>query len=305
MASLVHVLCYHRVVADDECHENRPYFLRGTAISEAVFRQQIQDCAEHFECLDERRALDVLSGAVDLKRTGCWVTFDDAYADVIHVAAPILDVAGIRPSVFVSTAVLDGSALPADRWYATLNTAKRRRGTLRGPEPLEFDLDQTESLHRFIDGPEKRRFLHSSPSDQEVALSRLAAELDADSTGPGCRFYLDAADILDLSQRGWSIGSHSVSHPIMVGLAGEAQRRELAVSRARIAAILGMVPRTFAYPDGAWDDVTANRVRKSGYLGAVTITPRVARSGDSMFAIPRTLIRNDPKFIRALSSLSD
>ncbi len=303
MASLVHVLCYHRVVADDECRENLPYFLRGTAVAHAVFRQQIRDVHEHFECLDERRALDVLSGAEELERPGCWITFDDAYAEVIHAAAPILDDAGMRASVFVSTAVLGGGALPADRWYATLNTATRRRGTLVGPQPWQYDLDDPNSLRRFVDGPEKRRFLRSSQSDQEETLRRLAAELDADSTVPGPQFYLDAADIRDLSRRGWSIGSHTVSHPILVDLAGEAQRRELDGSWACIKEILGCAPRTLAYPDGAWDEATANRVRESGYDAAVTLVPRVARAGGSMFAIPRILARNNPEFVRTLSSL--
>ena len=305
MANSVHVLCYHRVLADDECRENRPYFLRGTAVSQSAFRQHIRDVREHFEYLDERRALDVLRGAVELERPGCWITFDDAYVDVIHAAAPILEEAGMRASVFVSTAVLDGAALPADRWYATLNAAKRRRGTLVGPQPWEFDLDEPNSIHRFVDGPEKRLFLRSSRGEQEEALLRLATALDADSTSPGAHFYLNAADIRDLSRRGWSIGSHAVSHPILVGLAEETQRRELEDSRARIDEILGGAPRTFAYPDGAWDEATATRVRESGYAGAVTLTPRVGRAGGSMFAIPRVLVRNEPHFVGALASLPE
>ncbi len=305
MANSLHVLCYHRVLADDGRHENSPYFLRGTAVSQAVFRQHVRDLRERFECLDETRALEALKGAVRLPRPGCWITFDDAYVDVVDTVAPILEEAGMPASVFVSTTAVDGTALPADRWYATVNAAKRRRGTLVGPEPWHFDLDDPSCTYRFIDGPEKRKFLRSTREQQEAALLQLASALDADSTMPGDRLYLNATEIRDLVKRGWSVGSHTVSHSILVGLAEEQQRLELEASRTRIDEILGDEPRTFAYPDGAWDEAAATQVREAGYAGAVTLVPAVARAGGSVFAIPRFLARNDPDFIRTLVSSAE
>ncbi len=301
MANSVYVICYHRVLSG-EGRANRPYFLRGTAVSATVFRQHLADLRDRFECLDERRALAVLRGAEDLRRPGCWITFDDAYLDVLDSAAPLLEEAGMPASVFVSTAVLDGAVLPADRWYATLTAAKRRQGTLPAPEPWPFDLDEPSSYHRFIDGQEKRLFLRSMPAQQEEALLRLAAALNADSTAPDGRLYLSVSDLQDLSRRGWSVGSHAVSHPILVGLLKEQRRHEIEASRARLAEILGSSPRTIAYPDGAWDDVVATQVRDVGYEGALTLEPGPATPGRSMFAIPRVLARNDPHFVRTLAS---
>ena len=302
MANSVHVLCYHRVLSDERRHENRPYFLRGTAISLSVFREHVRALRERFECLDEKRALAVLQEAEKLQRPGCWITFDDAYVDIVDTVAPVLDQAGLPASVFVSTAVLDGAVLPADRWYATLNAARRRRGTLAGPEPWQFDLDDPRCVERFIDGPEKRQFLRSTREQQEVDLLRLAEALDADSTTPGARLYVDAAELRDLARRSWSVGSHTVSHSILVGLPEKQQRLELEASRARIDEILGATARTFAYPDGAWDEATATRVRKAGYAGAVTLVHAAARAGGGMFTIPRVLARNDPTFVERLVS---
>lgn len=302
MANSVHVLCYHRVLADDRRCESRPYFLRGTAVSQTVFREHVQDLRERFECLDETRALAALEGAEKLQRPGCWITFDDAYVDVFDAVVPILEEAGIPASVFVSTATLDGTVLPADRWYATLNAARRRHGTLPGHEPWQFDLDDPKCVDRFIDGPEKRQFLRSTREQQEATLLRLAAALDADSTMPRARLYLNATEIRALATQGWSVGSHAVSHAILVGLDEEQQRHELGASRSHIAKIVGCEPQTFAYPDGAWDEATAKRVQEAGYAGAVTLAHAVARTGSSMFAIPRVLARNDPAFIGTLIS---
>lgn len=305
MGAPVLVLCYHRVLPDDGQSKHRPYFLRGTAVTQAALAQQIRDLRERFECLDEAQALQVLQGKIDLDRPGCWVTFDDAYADAARFAAPVLAEARVPATVFVSTGVLGGAALPADRWYAVLMTAKRRRGSFPQVEPWEFDLDDPRCLARFIDGPEKRRFLRSTQHEQEEVLSRLATILEADSSVPVDSLYLGIDDIRDLVGQGWSAGSHSVSHPLLVGLSEERQRRELVDSGTRLAQILGQWPRTFAYPDGAWDDATARQVREAGYSAAVTLEPAPACRADSIFAIPRLLARNDPGFIKTIRASAE
>jgi peptidoglycan/xylan/chitin deacetylase (PgdA/CDA1 family) len=96
------------------------------------------------------------------------------------------------------------------------------------------------------------------------------------------------------------VGSHTVSHPILVGLTEEKQRYELGESRNRLQQILTRPPLTFAYPDGAWDEFTATRVQEAGYTGALTLSPEVACPGGNMFAIPRILARNDPHFVGSL-----
>jgi peptidoglycan/xylan/chitin deacetylase (PgdA/CDA1 family) len=304
MGASVLVLCYHRVLPDDGQPQGRPYFLRGTAVTQAAFEQHVRDLRERFDCLDEARVLEVFQGRIELERPGCWITFDDAYVDVARFAAPVLAEATVPATVFVSTGVLAGATLPADRWYAVLTAAKRRRGLFPQDEPWEFDLDDPKCLSRLIDGPEKRRFLRSTQHEQEELLSRLATVLDADSSVPVDSLYLGTDEIRDLVRRGWSVGSHSVSHPILVGLSEERQRRELVDSGAQLAEIVGQWPRTFAYPDGAWDEGTARQVQDAGYSGAVTLEPAVARPGGSVLAVPRILARNDVQFVRALGSLA-
>lgn len=301
MSNMVHVLCYHRVVAE-KMPIYVPYFRRGTAVSLTVFRQHIQDIREHFECLNETRALAVLKGTEELRRPGCWITFDDAYVDVLDSVSPVLEDARMPASVFVSTAVLDGDILPVDRWYATLTTAKRRRGTMPDSIPWQFDLDDPISYGRFIDGPEKRRFLRSTPIQQEETLLQLAAALDAGSNMPEDRLYLNVVDLQNLLRQGWSVGSHTVSHSILVNMTGEQQQHELKASRTRLCEVQGSWPRTIAYPDGEWDDTVANQARDAGYEGALTLETGSASANSSIFAIPRVLARNDPNFVRTLVS---
>ena len=300
MDSTIHVLCYHRVLEDDGRREHRPYFLRGTAVSLEVFSRHLRDIHDRFECLDEERVLDVLRGKEILTRPGCWITFDDAYVDVLDAAAPLLSEAGMPATVFVPTVIFDGSTLPADKWYATITAARKRRGILREPAGWTFDLDTPNDFHRLIDGLEKRLFLRSSPERQAGLLQQLADTLDAELAEPPHRLYLNPVDLMDLIDRGWSVGSHSVSHAILPCLSEAEQSFELRMSRARITEILGISPMCFSYPDGGWDDAAISRTRESDYLGAVTLEAAVACCGKNMFAIPRFLATNNPSFIRSL-----
>ena len=101
MGSSLYVLCYHRVLEQDGHRENQPYFLRGTAVSRAAFTQHVEDVREHFDCLDEERALAVLRGDETLRRPGCWITFDDAYSDSLYTAAPVLELLLDQPAITV------------------------------------------------------------------------------------------------------------------------------------------------------------------------------------------------------------
>ena len=279
----MYVLCYHRVLPESGSREYEPYFARGTAVSTAVFARHVADASRNFECLDEARALAVLRGDLLLNRPGCWFTFDDAYSDSLEIAAPILAEHGVPASMYVSTCVLDGDSLAADRWYTMLTSA----------EPAV-----RIAVH--VDSAEKRAYLRSSRHEQTATLEELAQQYGSANTVPPRGLYLDADGIRRLASLGWTVGSHAVSHPILPALDESGQRRELEKSRAALAWVLGRVPETFAYPDGAWDPALAERVREAGYAGALTLDPGRAGVGSDLRAIPRLLVRNDPEFIRSL-----
>lgn len=95
----VRILGYHRV-ADD------PHVL---SVHPDAFRAQMEHVLEAgLRPVRLDRALDLLSGPVE----GRWVcvTFDDAYRDNLTEAVPVLRDLDIPATIFVPTAVIDGSA---------------------------------------------------------------------------------------------------------------------------------------------------------------------------------------------------
>jgi peptidoglycan/xylan/chitin deacetylase (PgdA/CDA1 family) len=80
-------------------------------------------------------------------------------------------------------------------------------------------------------------------------------------------------DVHALGGLGFSIGAHTVSHPILSRVKPARAWAEILGSRTAIESTLGSPPRTFAYPNGGPDDYTTTvtrLVREAGFRCAVT-----------------------------------
>jgi len=75
-----------------------------------------------------------------------------------------------------------------------------------------------------------------------------------------------------LALSGWEVGSHTVSHPVLLDVDDERLSAELNLSRHRIAERLGTC-ETVAYPYGVADARVAAAARAAGYLAGCTLTP--------------------------------
>lgn len=110
---------------------------------------------------------------------------------------------------------------------------------------------------------------------------------------PGDLPALTWAQIREMQQGGITIGSHTVSHPRLTQLAPEARARELAESRAAIAAETGVAPEFFCYPHGDEDAAVRAAVRAAGYRLAVATRPGPVTPASDPFALARTFIARD------------
>lgn len=82
---------------------------------------------------------------------------------------------------------------------------------------------------------------------------------------------LSWTELAGLVERGWEVGSHTVTHPLLTGLSDAELERELAESRHTIRARLGDC-RTIAYPYGQADNRVAAAAATAGYEAACTLT---------------------------------
>lgn len=268
------VLLYHRVAETDPG--------AGDPFSQAVPPELF---AEHLALLSRRyRVVAAGELAERLARGGrsslpdgtIAVTFDDGYADNLEAAAPIAARLGVPLTVFVTVEpVLDGSAFWWDELAARRNEA---------PETGE--------------GAD----LHARLKRLPAAERRRAVAAAGPEPSPGAALAwgrpLTAAELARLAALpGIEVGSHTLSHPSLAALPEAEQLRELAGSRARLAALAGRPVRLLAYPFGKAGDVSAatrRLARQAGYLAAFTSDAGRIVPSSPRWALPRLAVHAWP-----------
>ena len=106
----------------------------------------------------------------------------------------------------------------------------------------------------------------------------------------------------DLVERGWEIGSHTVSHPLLPLLPRVQAMDELARSRAEIARETGDC-RTLAYPFGVANEEVAAIAESAGYQAACTL--RGTQRHDEPMLRPRLRLDSTHRGIRLLPAVSN
>ena len=96
--------------------------------------------------------------------------------------------------------------------------------------------------------------------------------------------------LAELNAGGMVVGSHSLTHRELTGLARAEARREIIRSREIIGNRLGSLPDWFAYPRGKVDSTLAGLVQAAGYRGAVTVRPGINRLPFDRYLLRRTEI---------------
>jgi peptidoglycan/xylan/chitin deacetylase (PgdA/CDA1 family) len=114
-----------------------------------------------------------------------------------------------------------------------------------------------------------RRQALSWPGIDHWARTSHASELQS----------MDWGDLARLSEAGWEIGSHTVTHPRLTELDDEALHAELAGSRQAVAEGHGRDCTSLAYPYGDVDERVAAVAAEAGYSCGASLSSRLTRLG--------------------------
>jgi peptidoglycan/xylan/chitin deacetylase (PgdA/CDA1 family) len=80
-------------------------------------------------------------------------------------------------------------------------------------------------------------------------------------------FYAENSAYHAITARGFLVGSHTHTHPILKSLDEASQRREIEISRGILADITGEIPHLLAYPVGGPAAFSATTMRIARELG--------------------------------------
>jgi peptidoglycan/xylan/chitin deacetylase (PgdA/CDA1 family) len=283
------ILGYHTI--------DPPEFLQrilGVRFSRTLFEGQIAYIAQHHEVISMPTLLDWLDGGEAVPPNGIVITFDDGYRDVFDSAMPVLNHWNLPATVFVSTGSVDtGRSIWTNKIYHMIS--ETQKPTIRLSVPGTSDISgklTTLEMKRAMAMKLTSRFKQLADSEKKECLNRLAEALDLDgSTDPFEHLPMLTSDqIKILSGNGFTIGSHTVSHPILSRCTEEEQRCELTESKRQIEVWTGEPCTVAAYPNGQpgdYTDTTKQIARELGYRGVFRFNRGPVSPGIDMFSIPR------------------
>ena len=272
------VFCYHQVLeARDELHPDEP--------DRTEFTRDIETIGSVFNVLKLDEAIRRLSQGTLPARAAC-ITFDDGYANNHEVAAPVLEAAGVPATFFVAAGAVDTGIMWND---LVVEAISRRRSTF----VLDGGDELAERLGSLTPGWDLAlsilNMLKYLPLDVRWARAERIYRANVDGEPP--RLMMTREMVADLAGRGFDIGGHTVSHPILKELDNQRAQLEIESCSRWIADVTGVRPTSFAYPNGRpgkdFDASHEAMVEAAGFTLAVSTEWALAGRGSNVFAIPR------------------
>lgn len=234
------ILPYYHIVSDRVLpHARHLYTYRNTR----QFKQDLDFLLRHYQPLALRDLLNALDNGIPFERDSFLLSFDDGNREAHDVIAPILKAKGVPATFFLVTDLLDNHKLGHFcKWSLLIEAAQssdRHRATIAAI------LQQ-----RDIQGDAIAESIKQLRPDQDHILDELGAacDLDFDAYRRHHRPFLTSDEVHALLRDGFTIGAHSLNHPLYQFLTLQEQLRQTAQSMDFLAKRFSLNYRVFAFP---------------------------------------------------------
>ena len=132
---------------------------------------------------------------------------------------------------------------------------------------------------------------HGARATFFVVAGRLGGHSDWLERERGVRLQLASADrIREVADLGFSIGSHTWTHPHLATMPADDRSVELDDARRRLEDVIGCGVEHLAYPHGEWDSSVRHAAAAAGYRSACTTDQRFATLGGDPLALARIIV---------------
>jgi peptidoglycan/xylan/chitin deacetylase (PgdA/CDA1 family) len=260
------------------------------------FRNHLRFLARHFRPVSLSDVIANRSGQRDLPEHAVLVTFDDGYRNNLTRAAAILRETGV-PCVFhVSTGYIGTrNVLWTDEVVGRIIGFPGKTLPLPGGDPaagqtVPPDLPARRALALRLKERCKRL-------DRDIVSAWIGTlrELSGDpAANPELYDFMTWDEVRALRSRGFDIGSHTVSHPILTRISTGDLAWELTESKHVIERELQTPCEAIAYPNGGSADVSPAvfaAARNAGYKLGFTVSEQHSPPGEDSMSISRLCIQ--------------
>lgn len=259
--NVLHVLLYHRIANRGPGFRGDPHVLSATP---EAFDAQMRYITRYYVPVTAEQAAAALCGEAGLPRRAVLVTFDDAYADFLIDAWPVLQRWRVPVLLFIPTAFPGtGRGFWWDELYELIAGAEAPAVQAFGLSPLSL----RSASERWAAVRRLNAYLKPQATDVVTARVQELREI-LGGTAPQTPQTLTWEDLRTLTAQGLAVGSHTRTHPAMPSLSPGRLADEVSGAHQDIRRELGCAPRLFSYPFGMPDARAVSLLRELGYAGA-------------------------------------
>ena len=284
LAGRLVVLTYHSF-----CEGERKGLFSSLPV--AMFERHLVHLRRHYDVVSLAEGLDRLETGETSARPMVAITIDDGFADNYTLAFPLLKRYGVPATIFLATDFLETGRPP---WPTQIVDCLERTEATQMDWPVSLALgvqvERARAVRRIksawgaLDGPERLK-----------RVEELRERLDVRNWPAELR-PLSWEQVREMQASSVAFGSHTVYHSMLREVSQNIRIEELVNSRDRIEEVLGEPCDLFAYPDGAWDEQSAEAVARAGYRAAVTQEAGSNRGSTNRWALRRMEIpAHDPE----------
>lgn len=207
---------YHLVSNDNPAHIKHLY----PVVNTSLFRRSLDYYLKHYSPLSCQALLECVKQNRAIRENRFFLSFDDGFRECHDVIAPILLEKGIPATFFINSAFVDNKDL-FFRLKASILMEQAIKKNLSPGEKKQIQLvfnNNQMSFHTPAD-------LLLVTKEKEGMFDEIAPIVDIDLKAylSDHRPYLTSQQINELIRKGFTIGSHSVSHPSYAQLPEDAQ----------------------------------------------------------------------------------
>jgi len=209
------------------------------------------------------------------------ITFDDGLRNNYTVAYPILRRLGIPAAFFVCPGVIEQC-----KWQWTHEVAERL---------MSLSEAQRAGIAQDVGAPSTtpeafKEWMKTLPISRRMVVEEYvrARTPQFEPTEEQRRRFdtMTWDELRSLDPSLITVGSHTLTHPILTTLTPAQAAVEIHESRRCLETKLGRPVEYFCYPDGAYDDSIVQMVQES-YRAAVTAVAGFVRAGDDLHRLRR------------------
>lgn len=254
----------------------------GPSLPVPAFKNALSWLAKNFHIVPlDSIVNDIAAGKPATRGGELAITFDDGLRNQGLLAYPILKSMGIPATIFVCSGLIDNRQW---QWNHEARARLNRLSPMHRSDwahALQVPSAHIEVIIAWLKQQSMQRRLHIEASLRDATPGFTPTPEEQAAYDP-----MDWDEIAALDSRLITIGSHTVTHPILSTLDESGIREELQASRLMLEARLARPVDLFCYPNGS-HDARVRRIATQVYRAAVTTEEGLVTEPVDIYAMPR------------------